>query len=135
MKKALLLLLALLVLLGGCAATSEESATPGRLGALGEMGNYDYDKNGGMVASGASTPPMVASVESVATTAPSMATTSGYSTPAAPSSRKLIYNVSITMETLEYEETLPAIKARCLSAGGYIEGASEVGVNLNSCLS
>ena len=114
-KKAFLLLLALLVLLGGCAAAkSEESLTPGR-----DNYEYSYDQNGGMVAS-------------VETTVPSKTAANGYSTPAASANRKLIYTVSITLETLEYEDTLPALKARCTGAGGYIENSSESGVNLYS---
>ncbi len=124
MKKVLLLLLALLVLLGGCAATEEMRAPDNALYAMGAAPTTDYDKNGGVVAS-------VESTAAVAS-APSKATVSGDSAATAPTSRKLIYNISITMETLTYDETLPALKARCAAANGYIEGASEVGVNLNS---
>ncbi|HNX14270.1 MAG TPA: DUF4349 domain-containing protein [Oscillospiraceae bacterium] len=131
MKKALLFLIVLVLLMGGCSATSREAPDDqlhamGLNGQLNEMAPAtDYDTKGGMVASVASAPAMVAS-------APSMTTASGSSVPPVQSSRKLIYNVAITMETLKYEETLPAIKARCAAANGYIEGASEVGVNLNS---
>ena len=109
-KKALLLLLALLVLLGGCAAVkSEESLTPGR----NEYGiSNDYSKDGGMAAP-----------QTVTEASDKVNVTAG---------RKLIYTVSITLETLEYEDTLPALKARCTGAGGYIENASESGINLYS---
>lgn len=108
MKKTLLLLLALLVLFSGCAAAkSENSTTPGK-------GNYDnsYDE-GGM-------------------TAPQEAAPDKDGAPNAAAGRKLIYTLSITMETLAYEDTLPALKARCTGAGGYVESASESGVNLYS---
>ena len=124
MKKALLLLLAFLVLLGGCTPMAESGELNDQLYAMGVAPSTTYDKNGGMAAS----------AESVATiaSAPKTTTVSGSSTPTAPSSRKLIYTVSITMETLTYEETLPALKDRCAAANGYIEGASEVGINLNA---
>ena len=107
MKKALILLLALLVLTGGCAARAEESIMPEN-----DNYSYSYDKAGGMT-----------TTEQAASSTDALEMTAG---------RKLIYTVSITMETLEYEETLPALKARCTAIGGYIENSSETGINLNS---
>ncbi len=106
-KKSLLLLLSFLVLLGGCSAISREP-----LNAPGAAPSYSYDKNGGM--------------------AGEQSASDSTGTPSAAAGRKLIYTVAVTMETLKYEETLPAIKSRCTAAGGYVESASETGVNLNS---
>jgi len=108
MKKLLALLLVLLVLTGGCAATSKEALSPEN------DYSYSYDKSGGM------------------TTQESASSSDTDSTLEAAAGRKLVYTVSMTMETLTYDDTLPALKARCTSAGGYIESASETGVNLYS---
>ncbi len=83
--------------------------------AAGNDFSYAYDAEKGMVASSpASTENTSEQTESVA------------------EGRKLIKNANLTIETLEYDTALSALKDRCTEYGGYIQSASEDGVNMYS---
>ena len=45
--------------------------------------------------------------------------------------RKVIKYVTLTLETLEYDKVIEALKSKCAASGGYIESANETGVAIN----
>ena len=105
------LLIALLLTAAGCSANTEQISS-----TAAKAQTNDYSRG---------------SAEKAAPQAPEYLDSSSPQQDVA-AGRKLIKNVSLTVESLEYDKSLAAIKTRCDTFGGYIQSENSRGVSLNS---